>query len=83
LYFWEVTDRHQILQSSLQRLNNHAGASDALSAPNTVSNSSGGGRAQRQRPQQHEKDIADGSLLTPLVESIKELAQPQQQMIID
>jgi hypothetical protein len=29
LYFWEVADAHQVLQSSLQRLNNQAGASDA------------------------------------------------------
>ena len=55
----------------------------ALSARSTVSNSSGGGCAQRQRQQQQEQDIAVGSLLTLLVESIKELAQAQQQMIID
>ncbi len=80
LYFSEVADRHQILQSSLQRLSNRAGAKDAPSVPSTVSNSSGGGRAQQQRPQQQEQYIADGSLLTPLVESIKELVQSQQEM---
>ena len=32
LYFWEVADTHQLLQSSLQRLSNHTGASDASQA---------------------------------------------------
>jgi hypothetical protein len=29
LYFWEVANSHQVLQSLLQRVNNQAGASDA------------------------------------------------------
>ena len=37
LYFWELADEHQILQNSIQRLDEDSGASDASSAPSTVS----------------------------------------------
>ncbi|KAI2508206.1 hypothetical protein MHU86_6257 [Fragilaria crotonensis] len=90
LYFWEVADVHQILQSSLQRLNNKAGAADASRAPissrsSTTSNDSGGGlsRSRRRRQQQEELNAAGGSSFTPLVESIKELAECQRQMVFD
>jgi hypothetical protein len=33
LYYWEVAESQQLLSSSLQRLSNHANATDALSAP--------------------------------------------------
>ncbi len=36
LYFWEIADRHQLLQSSLQRLHESVGASDASTAPSVV-----------------------------------------------
>jgi hypothetical protein len=50
LYFWEVADTHQLLQSSLQRLNSNTGASDASFAPSTSSTSSGSrGRNHRQQ----------------------------------
>jgi hypothetical protein len=86
LYFWKVADVHQILQSSLQRLNNKAGAADASRAPissrsSTTSNDSGGGRRRHQ--QQEELSAACGSSLTPIVESIKELAECQRQMVFD
>ena len=86
LYFWEDADVHQILQSSLQRLNNKAGAADASRAPissrsSTTSNDSGGGRRRHQ--QQEELNAACGSSLTPIVESIKELAECQRQMVFD
>jgi hypothetical protein len=40
LYFWEVADAHQLLQSSLQRLTNSTGAADASSAPSATMTSS-------------------------------------------
>jgi hypothetical protein len=46
LYFWEVADHHQILQSSLQRLTNNAGAADASCAPSATVPSSGGSGSQ-------------------------------------
>ena len=87
LYFWEVADHHQILQSSLQRLTNNAGAADASCAPSTTVPSSGGSRSQqrRRRPAQQGDGTTqdeDGSL-TPLVESIKELADAQRAMVLD
>ena len=36
MYFWEIADRHQLLQSSLQRLHESVGASDASTAPSVV-----------------------------------------------
>ena len=86
LYFWEIADTHQVLQSSLQRLNNKAGASDASQAPVSKA-SSGGSRALRRRQQQGEldaqEDSASSSSLIPLVDSIKELAECQRQMIFE
>ena len=67
---------HQLLQSSLQRLSNSTGASDASCAPSVSSNGSRRARRRRER----EEDIQDESrhrdeedaLLHPLVESIKD-----------
>lgn len=88
LYFWEIADTHQVLQSSLQRLNNSAGASDASRAPiSSASNSAGSSRAVRRRQQQQQElddqQHASSSLLIPLVDSIKELAECQRQMIFE
>jgi hypothetical protein len=85
LYFWDDADAHQILHSSLQRLNNKAGAVDASQAPASSStarsNSSGGRRRALQRQKQQELDT--GSSLIPLVESIKALVECQRQMVFD
>ncbi len=88
LYFWEVADAHQLLQSSLQRLSNNTGATDASCAPSTTASSSGGSRgAQRRRQQQIQETDANtdvlGSSWMPLVESIKELAECQRQVVLD
>ena len=50
LYFWEAAVAHQILQFSLQRLNNKAGAVDASCAPissrsTTTSNDNSGAQS--------------------------------------
>ena len=79
LYYWEVADAHQLLQSSLQRLNNDTGACDASSAPSTASR--GSSRAQRRRQQQEDQDSS--SSFIPLVKSIKELADTQRQLVLD
>jgi hypothetical protein len=39
LYFWELADRHQLLQSALQRLDDDVGALDASSTPSATSSS--------------------------------------------
>ena len=51
LYFWEVVDEHQLLQSSLQRLTSNAGAADASAAPTTV-----GSSQRRQRDNENAED---------------------------
>ena len=79
LYFWEVADTHQLLQSSLQRLSTSIGASDASCAPSTNSDSMTGSSCARKRRQ----DAADEPSLLPLVQSIKELAECQRQLVFD
>jgi hypothetical protein len=54
LYFWELADRHQLLQSSLQRLDNDVAASDAPSAPSATSTCTAVG-CTRGRTQQDEQ----------------------------
>ena len=79
LYFWEVADKHQLLQSSLQRLSTSIGASDASCAPSTNSDSMTGSSRARKRRQ----DAADEPSLLPLLQSIKELAECQRQLVFD
>ena len=50
LYFWEIAEYHQLLQSALQRLDDDVGASDASSAPSTTT------RTRRRRRQSEEQD---------------------------
>ena len=89
LYFWEVVDAHQLLQSSLQRLSSSTGAMDASNAPSTtrsVSSSGGSSRGQHSRRLQQQSDSQEDQqhvFLNPLVESIKELAASQQQLVLD
>jgi hypothetical protein len=87
LYFWEVADTHQLLQSSLQRLTNNTGAADASMAPSATSTSSGGSRSQRGRHRGAGLQEADQQehqrLFTPLIKSVRDLAECQRQMRID
>jgi len=83
LYFWEVADRHQLLQSSLQRLSNGTGASDASCAGvSTAPSSSSRGSSRKRKRHQHEDDNEESTLL-PLVQSIRELADCQRQLLSD
>ena len=88
LYFWEVADCHQLLQSSLQRLSNGTGASDASCTVSTAYSSSGAsslGRRKRKRRYQNdtENDEQESSTLLPLVNSIQELTACQRQLWSD
>jgi hypothetical protein len=89
LYFWEVADAHQLLQPSLQRLSNSTGAMDASGAPSatrSVSSSGGGSYGQQQRRRHQQSDSQEDQeqvFLNPLVESIKELAASQRQLVLD
>jgi hypothetical protein len=79
LYFWEVADKHQLLQSSLQRLSTTIGASDASCAPSTSADSMTGSSQARKRRQ----DASDEASMLPLVQSIRELAECQRQLVLD
>lgn len=80
LYFWEVADAHQLLQSSLQCLSNSISASDASCAPSTSADSTIGSSRARKRRQDA---IDESSSVLPLVQSIKELAECQRQLVFD
>jgi hypothetical protein len=86
LYFWEVADAHQLLQSSLQHLTNSTGAADASSAPSATMTSSTSGSATRGRRRQHQETSPSqngASSLVPLAQSIKDLAESQRQLVLD
>lgn len=85
LYFWEMADSHQLLQSSLQRLNNNIAASDGSFASVSTAPSS----SQRQRRGQRGRQL-DGDLpldfeasVGPLSHSIQELVNCQRQLGLD
>ena len=83
LYFWEVADSHQLLNSSLQRLSSSTGASDASCAVSTALSTSSAGSHRRKHRQQDDSPDYDESVLRPLVQSIQELAQCQRQLVVD
>ncbi len=72
LYYWEVVDTHQLLQSSLQRLTNNAGAANASAAPGTVSSTAGSRTSPRGR--RDDDDEQQAKRMAPLVASIDKLA---------
>ena len=52
LYFWELMDQYQLLQSSLQIFNSESGASDASSVPSVI------GKPSRRRGRQQDNENA-------------------------
>ena len=71
LFFWEIADKHQLLQSSLQRLNSTTGASDTSCAPSSSANRS---TSHWQQPcSQTGQDSAEEPSLLPLAQSMKSL----------
>jgi hypothetical protein len=51
LYFWEVADRHQLLQSVLQQRDDDVGTSGGLSAPSATSSNQASSGSRRRRRQ--------------------------------
>jgi hypothetical protein len=80
LYYWELADRLQILQSSLQRLTSAAGAADASTAPSTVTTSNNGGNRARRRDDDREEHPQQGTLVIPLAASIDKLTAAHERM---
>ena len=71
LYFWELADRHQLLQSALQRLDDDVGASDASSAPSATSSSRQATDNPRRRQRQNEDQPALQGDISELSQSIR------------
>jgi hypothetical protein len=75
----------ELLQSSLQRLRNGTGASDASCAVSTApSSSAASSRGRRKRKRRHQDDSDDdkeSSTLLPLVQSIQELSTACQRQL--
>ena len=70
-----------MLQSGLQRLSNHVGATDGASLTSTTSNSRADGSISRHHDQQSDLLQKEASMLLPLAESMRELADCQRQMV--
>ena len=73
LYFWEVADKHQLLQRTMNRLNDESGASDASSAPSVINV---GARARRIERAEATKDTPTEDALV-LSRSIQALADAE------
>jgi len=74
--FGKIADRHQLLQSALQRLDNDIAVSDASSAPSaTCSQASGTNNRRRQR--QHDEQEAPFRDILALSQSIRFLAKAE------
>ena len=85
LYFWEVADQHQLLQSSLQRLSNDVGAADGASSTASTRGSSAAGNSSQQRrreQQQQQSDLlqTEASMYVPLAKSLQDLANSHVQL---
>jgi hypothetical protein len=76
LYFWEIADRHQLLQSSLQRLRDSVGASDASAAPSVVNTNRTPTSHHRRRDNDEDEEDA-AALVRPLVQSIRDFAKDE------
>lgn len=76
LYFWEIADRHQLLQSSLQRLNESVGASDASTAPSVINVPRTSSRRRRREDNEEDEEVAS-ALVNPLVQSIRDFGKDE------
>jgi hypothetical protein len=72
LYYWEIVDAHQLLQSALQRLTSSVGAADGSAAPSTAVSNGGSRRMSRGRQGDDDNELR-GRNATPLVASLDRL----------
>jgi hypothetical protein len=78
LYFWEVADSHQLLQSSLQCLTEGTGAADASGAPTTVVVTA---RLRGQQDTAEQQGQVNPGMFEPLAESLNRIAVIQENMV--
>ena len=84
LYYWEVIDAHQLLQSSVQRLNSNTGAGDASTAPTVTATGTHSSSQLRQRNQEQEEQQQRGGAYMAAMESLKDsIAKGHEQLRID
>jgi hypothetical protein len=77
LYFWEIADTHQLLRSSVQRLNEDTGAGDASMAATVTTTTSGRSARRRNAHDEAQQRVAyEAAVLT----SLEELAKGHSQM---
>jgi hypothetical protein len=77
LYFWEIADRHQLLQSSLQRLNESVGASDAFTASSVINVPRTASRRRRREDNEDDEEEVASALENPLEQSIRDFAKDE------
>jgi hypothetical protein len=75
LYFWELADKHQLLQTTMQRLNQESGASDASSTPSAISHY---GTRRRRREDRDESEGPSEDILS-LSDSLRYLADSERE----
>jgi hypothetical protein len=73
LYFWELADMHQLLQTTMQRLHGDSGASDASSAPSVI----GSHGTRRRRREDHEESEGPAEDILSLSQSLRYLADSE------
>ena len=89
LYYWEIIDAHQLLQSSVQRLTFNVGAGDASMAPSvtttntTHSSGSRQGQQRRGRRQEELQEQQREAAYTAIMESLKDISKGNEQQRID
>jgi hypothetical protein len=76
LYFWEVADSHQLLQSTLKCLTEGNGAADASSAPTTVT-----ARLRGRQDAAERQEVNPPGFFEQLAESLNRIASIQETMV--
>jgi hypothetical protein len=83
LYYWEIIDAHQLLQSSVQRLTYNIGAGDASMAPTVTTTPSHSQQGRRRHQQEEQQEQQRGVAYTAIMESLKDIAKGNEQLRID
>ena len=77
LYFWEVADSHQILQTTIQRIDASAAASDASSVPTSVTYSTTPSSTRRRLHTNNDSAITNNRDILTLSRSIQKLNESE------
>jgi hypothetical protein len=75
LYFWDMADHHQLLQTSLQRFSEDSGASDASSTRTDITPAADSARRRRQL---HSESVAVSADMQSFSASVKSMIDAEQ-----